>query len=91
MYFTYVLLCSITSSGRQEFYTGVTEEIPNRLESHHSHSVKTTKKFDKIQLVYYEACISKKDAYARERQLKTGFGRGYLKKRINYFLENVRE
>jgi len=34
------------------------------------------------QLVYYEACLSKKDAQNREKQLKTGFGRGYLRKRL---------
>jgi len=38
------------------------------------------------KLVYYEVCLSKKDAQKRERQLKTGFGRGYLRKRLeNYF------
>jgi putative endonuclease len=53
---------------------------------HLNKNVTTTKKFDKIVLVYYEACLSKKDARKRELQLKTGFGRGYLKRRMENYL-----
>ncbi len=88
MYFTYVLNCF--SGNKQEFYTGVAERLENRLEDHLSHSVKTTKKFYKIELVYYEACINKKDAYMREKQLKTGFGRGYLNRRLSEYLKDKR-
>ena len=35
-----------------------------------------------LKLVYYEACIGKADALKREKQLKTGFGRGYLRNRL---------
>jgi putative endonuclease len=35
-----------------------------------------------VQLVYYEACLDLALAKARERQLKTGFGRAYLKRRL---------
>jgi putative endonuclease len=38
-------------------------------------------------LVYYEACLSEKDAVKREKQLKTGYGRAYLKTRIDSFLQ----
>jgi len=38
------------------------------------------------KLIYYEACLSKKDAQNRERQLKTGFGRGYLRRRLKDYL-----
>jgi len=33
-------------------------------------------------LVYYEACLEKDNAVKREKELKTGFGRAYLKRRI---------
>jgi len=72
-----------------EFYTGVTNVLPNRLTDHKTKSVKTTKKFDKIELVYFEACLNKKDAYKREKQLKTGFGRGYIKRRIENYLKEM--
>jgi hypothetical protein len=32
-----------------------------------------------------EACLSKEDASEREKQLKTGFGRGYLKRRLKNY------
>lgn len=90
MYFTYVLRCFDFKRKRCKFYTGVSKKLPDRLEDHSTKSVSTTKSFDKIELVYYEACLSKKDAVIREHQLKTGFGRGYLKRRIENYLKNVR-
>lgn len=82
MYYTYVLLCSNLTNKTEEFYTGSADVLSNRLEDHLTHSVKTTKKFDKIELVYYEACLNKSDARKREMQLKTGFGRGYIKREL---------
>jgi len=64
--------------------------LNNRLEDHVAHKVKTTKKFDKVELVYYEACLDKTDARKREIQLKTGFGRGYIKRRIENYLNDMR-
>ncbi len=90
MYYTYVLLCTDTKRKRQEFYTGFSEQLPNRLEDHFTSSVKTTKTFDRIELVYYEVCFNKKDALLREKQLKTGFGRGYVKRRIENYLKGMR-
>jgi len=49
---------------------------------HKTKNVDTTKSFDKIELIYYEACRNKTDARKRELQLKTGFGRGYINKRL---------
>jgi putative endonuclease len=90
MYFTYVLLCKNINSHKTEFYTGYCEEINNRIDDHITHSVKTTKKFDKVELIYYEACLNKTDARKREIQLKTGFGRGYLKRRIENYIKSMR-
>lgn len=80
MFYTYVLLCRNTKSS--EFYIGSTSDLKTRLKDHKSKSTKTTKKFDIIDLVYYEASRNKTDAKKRELQLKTGFGRGYLKRRL---------
>jgi cell division protease FtsH len=43
---------------------------------------KSTKHRRPLELVYYEACNNKKKAIEREKTLKTGFGRLYLKRRI---------
>lgn len=67
-------------------YIGFTSDLKQRFLTHKAKGVNTTKKFDTIKLVYYEACSNKKDAQERELQLKTGFGRGYLRRRLaNYF------
>lgn len=63
-------------------YVGFTEDLKLRIEQHREKRVKTTKGFNEIKLVYYEGCRNKTDARKRELQLKTGFGRGYLKRRL---------
>jgi putative endonuclease len=62
--------------------------ITSRNYEHKQKSVESTKHFDEIELVYYEACINKTDARKREIQLKTGFGRGCIKKRIECYLKS---
>ena len=90
MYYTYILLC--TDAKRRDFYVGFTEDLKSRVSAHTSKKVKTTKNFDKITLVYYEACLNETDARKRELQSKTGFGRGYVKKRIDgYLKESMRD
>ena len=91
MYYTYVLLCIDTKRNRKKFYIGSTSNLNLRKLKHNAKSVKTTKSFDKIELVYYEACLNKTDAGKRELQLKTGFGRGYIKRRIESYMRKKRE
>ena len=86
MFYTYVLLCEVKN--KTNFYIGYCEDLKKRFNDHLEHKVDTTKKFDKIKLVYYEACLDKTDARKREIQLKTGFGRGYLKRRLQSFLNS---
>lgn len=80
MHYTYVLVCKLY--GESKLYIGSTDNLKSRLLQHKSKSIKTTKSCDVVSLVYYEACNSKTDARKRELQLKTGFGRGYLKNRL---------
>ncbi|MCX6705676.1 MAG: GIY-YIG nuclease family protein [Candidatus Woesebacteria bacterium] len=81
-HYTYVLSCKNSKTNKRKFYVGSTSDLKGRVEVHKSKSVNTTKIFDIIELVYYEACRNKTDARKRELQLKTGFGRGYLKRRL---------
>jgi putative endonuclease len=86
MFYTYVLSC--IKDSENTLYIGSTSNLIKRLKDHKSKSVFTTKKFDIIELVYYEACLNKTDARKRETQLKTGFGRGYLKRRLENSLKS---
>ena len=90
MYYTYVLHCVDTNRNRQRFYIGLTTNLDIRKLKHKTKSIKTTKSFDHIELVYYEVCLNKKDARKRELRLKTGFGRGYIKRRIENYLKSKR-
>src|SRR3989344_4373531 len=38
------------------------------------------------QLIYYEACINQQDAYKREKYLKSGYGKRYIRGRLKRFL-----
>ena len=63
-------------------YVGFSSNLKKRVEEHQKGLVEITKSRRPFELVYYEACCDKKKAVAREKSLKTGFGRSYLKRRI---------
>ena len=77
MHFTYVLKCS-----DGEWYVGLTDDINGRVSQHQQGLVSATKFRVPVELIYFEACRSRQAAAAREIQFKTGFGRGYLKRRL---------
>jgi putative endonuclease len=77
-FYTYVL----RSLKDNNLYIGWTIDLKNRFEKHNLGLVNSTKNRIPMELVYYEACRSKENAIKREKSLKTGFGRSYLKSRI---------
>ena len=77
-FYTYVLRSEKTGI----FYTGTTNNLKRRLEQHNSGNVYYTRNKLPMRLVYFEACLNKDDAYRRERYLKTGMGKRYLKNRL---------
>ena len=78
MYYTYVL----KSLFDDNLYIGWTKNLKHRLELHNRGKVYATKYRKPLQLIYYEACLNENLAISREKQLKTGFGRAYLKRRL---------
>jgi len=64
------------------FYTGCTNNLKQRVEQHSKGKVYYTKYRLPVKLIYSEACLNKDDAYRRERYLKTGMGKRYLKNRL---------
>lgn len=89
MHYVYVLLCIDSKRKRKKFYIGSSSDLFERERNHKTKSIKTTKSFDIIELVYYEASLNKTDARKRELQLKTGFGRGYIKRRIENYMKTL--
>jgi len=64
-------------------YIGCTNDLEKRLKEHNEGKVYSTKKMLPIELIYFEAYISKDCAYQREKSLKTyGSGLAKLKSRL---------
>lgn len=78
LYYTYVLI----SKSDGQMYIGWTDNLERRINTHNAGKVQATKHRMPLDLVYFEGCTSRNKAIAREKQLKTGFGRKYLKSRI---------
>jgi putative endonuclease len=78
MFYTYVLKSKKDGS----IYVGFSSDFKKRLLEHNKGLVFSTKARRPLEIVYYEACIDEKKAIVREKQLKTGFGKAYLKRRL---------
>ena len=82
MIYTYV----IRSRKDNKFYTGTTSDLRKLFREHNEGKVMSTKNRGPFELIYYEGCTKKEDAFTRERYLKTGMGKRYLKNRLKRFL-----
>lgn len=79
MFYVYV----IKSLKDNKLYVGCTNNLKNRFNEHNKGLVNSTKTRKPFKLLYYEACNILEDAVKREKALKTGYGRAYLKRRIS--------
>jgi len=77
MFYTYVLRCA-----DGDFYIGSAADLRKRIAQHEAGRVPATVHPRPVTLEYYEACRLESKARLREKQLKTGFGRAYLKRRL---------
>jgi putative endonuclease len=83
MYYVYVLRSQID----KEFYIGFTTLVPaERLISHNSGQVTSTKMRRPLELIYFEAYINEQDALGREKFLKSGSGHKYINRQLSHFL-----
>jgi len=69
----------------RKWYTGSTKDLRKRILQHNSGKNKSTKYGIPWKLIYCEIGINQKDTRARERYLKSGMGRKYLKNRLKFF------
>jgi putative endonuclease len=66
----------IKSKRNGKTYMGVTEKDPkDRLKEHNCACNKWTKENGPLKLIYFESYCCKKDALAREKFYKSGFGK----------------
>ena len=83
MYYTYVLY----SEKDHGLYIGYSSNLKARFKQHTNGEVRSTGHRRPILLAYYEAYVYQKDAETRERFLKSGSGRTYLKKQMRTFFD----
>ena len=81
MFYVYVLR-SLRDDG---LYIGCSSDLKTRVSEHSSGRVESTKNRLPVELIYYEACRHQKDAFRREKYLKTTYGRRYLKNRLKEY------
>ena len=82
MCYTYAL----RSDRDKRFYTGAARDLRARMKEHTEGRVRSTAWRRPLTLIYYEACHDIDDAFRRERFLKTGKGKRFLRNRLASFL-----
>jgi putative endonuclease len=82
MFYVYVL----KSKKDNNLYTGFTSNLKERFKQHNAKRCPSTKHRAPFDIIYYEACLNEYDAKAREKYLKSGMGKRYLKNRLKKFL-----
>jgi len=80
MYFVYVL----KSKKDGKFYTGITNNLEHRLAEHNrgKSSTSSTKNRGPFIIIYFEKVENRRVARKREKYLKSGSGREFIKKYI---------
>lgn len=82
MFYVYIL----QSQKDGQLYTGFTNNLRKRLLKHNTGKVFSTKSRLPLWCIYVEICLNEKDAKQREKYLKTGTGKRFIKGRLrNYF------
>lgn len=83
MYYVYVL----ENVNDRSWYIGYSANLKQRTERHNNgDGARTTARKKDWRLIYYEAYLNELDAKGRERFLKSGSGRTFLKKQLTNFL-----
>ena len=80
MKFIYVYV--LESLKDQNWYTGYTSDLRKRLKEHNDGVTYSTKYRRPFKLIYFEGCLNAEDAKAREKYLKSGVGKRYIRNRL---------
>lgn len=76
-FYVYVIECNDGSH-----YIGQTDDLQHRWNEHMAGEVDWTKRHNPVKVVHYEEFSTREEAVKRESDLKTGFGRKWLKELI---------
>jgi putative endonuclease len=79
----------LLSKADNKLYIGYTHNLKLRIEQHNKGEVESTRHRRPLELIYYEACLSKEDALRREKYFKTHYGRLFINKRLRIYFDTV--
>ena len=82
MFYVYTL----QSMKDDKFYVGFTRDLKLRFDQHEKGLVDSTKNRRPFKLIYYEACLDRRDATKREKYLKIYHGKMFIRKRLKSYL-----
>ena len=82
----YCYVYALRSLKDNQFYVGLTRDLPVRVQQHNNGLVTSTKKRVPFELVYWEGCLNESDAAQREKYLKSAWGKRYIKSRLRRYL-----
>jgi putative endonuclease len=76
--------CAYALQSRRDgwLYVGMTSDVKKRVVEHNRGYNRSTKARVPFQLIYVEECTSRQAAREREKYLKSGKGREFLKSRL---------
>lgn len=83
--FVYVLISE--KDGR--FYVGMTENVATRLSQHNAGRTKSTKGYRPWKLFFFECYDTRALARKREKYLKSGYGKQWIKERYKRSYNSV--
>ncbi|MCJ7826417.1 GIY-YIG nuclease family protein [Patescibacteria group bacterium] len=84
-YYVYVLF----SQKDHGLYIGYTTDLKNRLTLHAKRQVTATRNRTPVLLIHYEYFINRVDAKAREKYLKSGYGRDQFNQIVKQTLKHL--
>lgn len=73
------ILYAIKSQKDGRIYVGMTKDLPRRLNEHNAGRVTSTKGFTPWKVIYTELSENRVTARQREKKLKSGYGKEFLK------------
>jgi putative endonuclease len=73
------LVYAIKSVNREYIYVGLTHDLENRINRHNKGYEKTTRPYRPFELIYQESYETRFQARQREKYLKSGIGKEFLK------------
>jgi putative endonuclease len=75
-----IIVYVIRSLKDGRFYVGMTKDLERRIQEHESGKTKSTKSFRPWKLIFTESFQSYSEARKREKYLKSGSGKEYIKR-----------